>query len=648
MFIGKYFTLAAVAFLFVVSGVAFLCIFVAEMGFLPNRREGWSFGWNPFGTTGLMFALIWVAVVMVSLLDFQKGQNLYSSLFLWDHASRVNWTESILRTGIPPGNSVYFYQHPASMRNYYFWYVLCAAVVKIFHLPTRAVLTASCVWAGFALAAIIGLFLKHFLAAGSHLRRQFLLAVGLLCVTGLDICVNVIELFFLHQPLRLDLEWWSHDQINSWYGSLIWVPHHVMALVCCMFAFLLAWLSASEPLRVRIVSTVFIALALASAFGLSIFVPFGFFLVMIAWGTWQVIFTRTRGPALLLATGGVVALVLVIPFVRELTQGTSKMHGGRLFRLSIREMIPSASLLGLSSFHSLALTHPQLARAGAKLLLLLPGYAIELGFFFIVFLIYLVPKLRNGQQLTSPERSLVFISSATVPVISFLRSVVLQTNDFGWRAAMVLQFPLLLLASGWLMNLKSEDTKSTQLDEQADRRRLPAFASLALAVGVMSTISQAVLLRFDYPLLENAFRATNSSQPGIISHNAYISYLGYKLLDARIPKGAVVQFNPANGRSVWTSFDQLNINHPIAIVKDELWCGSELGGNPAGCAEMIAAIDPLYQDAPAEQAHAVCRKYGIQYLVAKVYDPAWKHGSSWVWSLTPVVNEPEFRVLDCR
>ena len=126
------------------------------------------------------------------------------------------------------------------------------------------------------------------------------------------------------------------------------------------------------------------------------------------------------------------------------------------------------------------------------------------------------------------------------------------------------------------------------------------------------------------------------------------SYLGYKLLNDRIPNGAVVQFNPAYGRSVWTSFDQVNVKHPIALAYDEPWCGSELGGNPAGCEPMITAIDPLYQDAPAEQARTVCRKYGIQYLVAKVYDPVWKHETSWVWNLAPVVNEPDFRVLDCR
>ena len=86
---------------------------------------------------------------------------------------------------------------------------------------------------------------------------------------------------------------------------------------------------------------------------------------------------------------------------------------------------------------------------------------------------------------------------------------------------MVLQFPLLLLASDWLMNLKSEEPGSARLDHQASRRRMAALASLALVVGVIEYISQALLLRFDYPLLENAFRETKSSRPGIISHNAY-------------------------------------------------------------------------------------------------------------------------------
>jgi hypothetical protein len=63
---------------------------------------------------------------------------------------------------------------------------------------------------------------------------------------------------------------------------------------------------------------------------------------------------------------------------------------------------------------------------------------------------------------------------------------------------------------------------------------------------------------------------------------------------------------------------------------------------------MAAAIDALYSGNTAEQARATCSRYGIQYLVARVYDPAWKNKDGWVWALRPVVADDEFRALDCR
>jgi hypothetical protein len=45
---------------------------------------------------------------------------------------------------------------------------------------------------------------------------------------------------------------------------------------------------------------------------------------------------------------------------------------------------------------------------------------------------------------------------------------------------------------------------------------------------------------------------------------------------------------------------------------------------------------------------ATCLEFGVQYLVATVYDTAWKHRDGWVWTLPVVVADPEFRALDCR
>jgi hypothetical protein len=62
---------------------------------------------------------------------------------------------------------------------------------------------------------------------------------------------------------------------------------------------------------------------------------------------------------------------------------------------------------------------------------------------------------------------------------------------------------------------------------------------------------------------------------------------------------------------------------------------------------MAVAIDSLFNGATAERARATCRSYKIGYLVSRIYDPAWQDKQSWVWTLKPVVSDPEFRALDC-
>lgn len=645
--IGKFVSLGAASALLPLGTVVFLIVLTWEWRQLRRSGRSLTLGLRPLGGAAIALAIIWIALVLVSLVDFQQGPNLYSSLFLWDHSARISWTESVLRTGIPPDNPLYFYQHPAPMRNYYFWYVICAVVVKISHLPPRAVLSASCVWAGFALAAIIGLYLKYFLHAGARLRKQFLLAIALLSVTGLDICINVLEFFFLHRPLPLDLEWWSHDEIYSWYGSLHWVPHHVTSLVCCMFAFLLAWRAGDEHAPSRFTTVALIGAACASAFGLSIFVPFAFLLVMIMWGIWQVAFERTPRPAFRMAAGGVFAAVLLLPYLWELTHASSRLDGGSVFTFGIREMIPAGALLTQGLFRHLVTDHPGAARTAAKLILFAPGFALELGFYFLVLLVYLVPAMRSHKRLSAEQRSLVFIAIAILPVISFIRSAVLTSNDFGVRAPLILQFALLLLASDLLMDWRLE-VRTSPGSTGRGHRLLRDSATLTIMIGILSTISQAMLIRFDLPIIEAGFRAKDNPQTGIISHNAYISYLGYEKLASAIPPDSIVQFNPGHPWAVWKSIDVTNVNHQIAIASDQPWCGSELGGNPAGCPEMIATIDPLFRGATAEQARTACHQYGLQYLIAKVYDPAWADINGWVWNLKPVVADPEFRALYCR
>ena len=368
---------------------------------------------------------------------------------------------------------------------------------------------------------------------------------------------------------------------------------------------------------------------------------------MLAWGSWQVAVERTARPALVLAGGGILAAVLLTPYLWELTHDGSKMQGGAVLALSVRETFPPDGLLASALLRRLASTDPLAARNVANLILLTPGYAIELGFYFIVLLLYAIRALRGSARLTPEQRSLLFIAVAIIPIISFIRSAVLRSNDFGWRAALILQFPLLLLASELIMGWRLKDRSAVVSPNQQPSQLCRSAASLALGIGVISTFSQMLPLRFDAPILEGTFRAKRNPQPGIFSHNAYTSYLGYRQLATAIPANSTVQFNPGNPWAVWKMIDVLDVDHQVSITSDEPGCGSELGGDPSGCPVMAAAIDALYKGATAEQARSTCHRYGTQYLIAKIYDPAWNNQHSWVWTLDPVVADSEFRALDC-
>jgi hypothetical protein len=650
--IGKFLSLTAVVALFLASGVVWLAQLGREWFELRRAGRKWTMGWRPLGNVALTLALVWVAVAILSLVDLQKGDQLFMSVATYDHASRVAWTESILRTGVPPANPLYWYQHAAPMRYYYFWNVVCAAVAKMAHLPVRAVFIASCVWAGFALAALIGLYLKHFLVVESRLRRQFLVAISLLLVTGLDICVNLWNLLDQGRPLPADLEWWSTSQVTSWIDTLLWAPHHIASFICCMLAFLLAWLAGTESARGGAASVVLVALALASSFGLSIYVAIGFFLVMLAWGLWQVLVEHKPRPALLLAAGGVGAVVLLIPYLREITRASSGLQGGSVFTFAIREMFSPNDLLASHLFRHLAMAHPALAQNLANLVLLAPGYAVELGFYLAVFLIYMVPAWRGRTPLTAAQRALLVIAAVTLFVISVMRSSVLTSNDFGWRAALLLQFPLLLFGSEVITSWRLRERKSAAPADWVGLPRdspqwLRSMAALALVVGVISTVGQALLLRFDFQLNEVRLSAVHDPSAGRLPHNAYISAVGYAQLDGSIPLDAIVQFNPAS-EPYRRSADLLGIDRQTAILGDQPYCGAELGGDPSGCPAMAAAIDALFSGATAEQARSTCRQFGIHYLVSRVYDPVWNDRSNWVWTLKPAVSDAEFRALDCR
>ncbi len=648
------FSLIAVVRVFEVGAALWLVLLVWESRRLHRKSVNLVAGWQPLGGSASVLAALWIVVAVLALVDFEYHHQLFMSLTIYDQGARVSWTESILRTGVPPANPYYWYQHASAMRNYYFWYVICAVVALMAHVSARTALMASCVWSGFGLAALIGLYLKHFLGVREKLRRHFIVAISLLMVSGLDIIVHVWNYIHWRIPIFSHPRAWFIGQIDSWFVTLLFAPHHVVSLVCCMFAFLLAWMG-NEDGKGRLAPIVtLIAFALASAFGLSLYVTFAFALVMLTWGLWQFIFQRSFRSSMMLAAGGLGAGLLLIPYLRQLAGSSSGIHGASPFGFAVRETVPPDRLLSSGLFQSIALSHPAAAKNLAKLLLLAPGLAVELGFFFGVFLLYLLPALRFRAQLTPARRTLIFIAATSLVITSLIRSSVISYNDFGFRGALLMQFSLLLLASEVVMSWQGRESNQ----KLAENRSLaPASApswlrpilALACIFGVLTTAYYAVMFRFTVPMVEAAHkRVVHDPIAGNLSHDAYISSIGYAQLDAAIPRSSIVQFNPSLPNEFWGLVNLVAINRQVAIAGDKPWCGSELGGDPTGCAAMASALDVLFMDSTDEQARSTCRRFGIQYLVATIYDPVWKQKHSWVWTLKPVVEDPEFRALDCR
>ncbi len=189
--------------------------------------------------------------------------------------------------------------------------------------PRHAII-AGALWCGIGLIATIALYLRFVHPEDARrIHRRTVLGVALLAVTGLDIIPN-LALAYAGHPVA-DPEWWN-EPVCAWIASMLWVPHHVGALIAGLMSILILWHSAGSETR-RAPALFVAAFCLASCLADSIYLGgvFG-----AALGVWTLItllkgWKRETG---FLVGMGVLALVLAAPQVRELT---SSAHGSMCF-----------------------------------------------------------------------------------------------------------------------------------------------------------------------------------------------------------------------------------------------------------------------------------------------------------------------------
>jgi hypothetical protein len=635
--IGKYGSLRLACWVLVGMGVTAGGMVVVELlrgGRLGLRRTG--------VTVGVLFTLF----VVGELVDVGVGNKLYMSVPVYDQSQRAAFVDAAVRTGVPPGNPFYWtvtetgVGHAAPMRYYYFWYVVCGLVVKVAGVSARQTMTASCVWAAFGLAAVIALYCKYFLRPAKSeeaTRRRIWISIGLLAVTGLDI-IPVIVAYFSGQPADADMEWWSSDQVTSWMDTILWVPHHLAALVCCVFGFLLVWMSSTLGWRQKVQCGVVAGIGFAASLGLSTYVAAAFGMVMVGFLLWSLGWKDGRRRCSALAVAGVVAVTLLVPYLRELrAAGPTAAGNSSPLTISPRRMIDSDLVSSLPGLKQMRRWNAGVEQRAAILLLMAPGYFAELGFYFVVLIII----MRRMKELDGDtERTAIFLVLNGLVVSTFVRSTVIGMNDFGIRSMLVPQFFLLLLAS-----LLLDGTI------KISRRSVKWLLGVTMAVGLIGTVYQVVLLRLFLPVEDRLHRQNFA---GLAERNMALREAMHDF-EEHTPMMTVVQYDTQQA-NIYFNYVQL-MNTPRQVANAMPDCNVVFGGDINFCEGIKAEVARLYLQPAgyvsgvkvedASGARESCRRLGVGELVATEWDPIWRAREGWVWSLPVIAETSRVRVVNC-
>ena len=719
--LAKYLSLTAVCGLAGVCALGFVGIAAWEAWL--RRKVGCAGQWN---RVGVWVAAAWVLFVVGELVDVGMGGRLYFSVTVFDHALRTAFVDAVARTGVPPVNPLFWPGHAAAMRYYYFWYVSTAVAARLAAATARQATIASAAWAGFGLAAIVGLYCRNFLEDGAGVQARIgepgcgsgtaalsrsgvprlAVALGLLAVTGLDI-LPVLAKALLRMPTDGDMEWWSGAQVSSWMDTVLWVPHHVAGLVCCLLGFLLVWMSKGLGRGRRVGCGAIAGVAFASAFGLSTWVAMAFAMTMAAWLLWAVVWERgSRGRATVLLLAGAVAAVALMPYLAELrgeesavvaqaSPGTGGARGIRaqasggsvadnaahLLRLGVRQIIPTESVQGIGWVARLARRHPTMEGVGVGLVLLLPGYFVELGFYGLVLAMAL--RAMRRRWLDEAGRTAAMLAVAGLTVSTFLRSSIVANNDFGMRSILIAQFFLLLLGVVWweggldgrgaaMARCGGRSTAAVAAPPSVGMTGFSAGkgkmgkAMVAMAwIGLAGTVYQVVALRVYLPVEERLGRAEVDG----LAERAMALRLGFDAMDRRVAKDAVVQYNTAQPGEFFDLAQAMMAGRQMALATPG--CDADFGGEASACKGVQQGVARLFSTESslgltqgvlsgnglrsaiprvalsADEAREECGRLGVDDLIATRWDAVWSDAHGWVWTLPTVVNGDSVRVVDC-
>lgn len=629
-FLSKAFSLRFACAAFVLGAVTFIAVQLRALRAIPvgglERRC-------------CAIVLSWLGLAVFLLSDLQIGDRLYPNVNSYDYTWRVAVTSSITRTEIPPANPSFYPGHSVALFYYYLWFLTCSLVDLLggSWVSARAAVIAGTVWVGIGLMAIVALYVR-WLTRTRALEQQAYLAVALLLVSGLDI-VPVLMKYVYHLvngPVILypTVEWWN-EQVTAWPTAVLWVPHHVAALIATLAVWrLFSTLPAVTCPGTRRAMAVICAVGLCSALGLSIWVAFAF---AVFWTVWVgVAFVRgwhAEARVGLVVAG--VAFLLSLPYLKDLSDANQRTDGMPLM-VGVRHFEP---------LHSWFENH-QASRAAIALVdfVALPlNYFVELGFFAVAGVMYWRWRVRQDTASRDDIAMITLVVVAAV-VATFLRANI-ANNDLGWRSAMFAQFVLLL----W-----SADVLSVLLKSQAGvvvarstHRRATVTLVVSLAIGLLPFAYDAVMMKL-YAMVGDlhfpVMRTHGFLDEANLGRRYYDFREAYDWMNRRLPEAAVVQHNP----NVYMDLPS-GLYGERQVAAAGTYYGPMFGIPDAVYQRVADDVAVLFSDgiADREQASARCRRFGIAVVIVKNTDPIWNNARSWLFREQAEFENRSTRVLSC-
>ncbi len=588
----------------------------------------------------------WLAVGTLSLVDLQFGNRLYFPVSADDLSTRAAFTAAMAREGIPPHNPFFFAGLPAPLRYHYFWLIPASLVERLGGslVSARLSLIASILWSGLGLMGIIALYLRFFQGkGGEQIERRTLIAISLLGITGLDI-IPVLLIDFGGHIVLPTIEWWN-NQISAWITTMLWVPHDLAGLTAGMTGFLLAWEATREERRRQsLVGLAAAGMAFASAVGLSVYVGGT---VAAGCALWLVVSLVKRWwrRALVLASAGTLAVVLLLPFIFQILYGAhpASTPGGAKTALPFALTVRAFTLPDII-LHS----HNPVKLMALNAVLLPLNYFLEFGFFFVVGNLWLRRIRREGFR-DQAEWGAVVLSAASLVICTFVSSTIITNNDLGWRSPLVVQFMLLL----WAAEMWHEGTLGFGLTNagrsSSHPRAAPLLVTVTLVLGAMGSCYELCLQRA-FPILSDLYHLqtyTWLSPDQQLGRRTFALRRAYRELDRLLPPSAVVQANPRGGMGNL----QAALYSGRQMVANASNCGTVFGGSAKFCNDVILPqLKPLFDNqhpVTNEEVDKVCREFSINALLFEDIDPVWKDKSSWIWKAQPLLSNQFVRVIKC-